>query len=209
MQFRTWLSRTVFESMLIVFSILLALGVAQWQQDRQVTQLVERSLRIFKSELTQNRNRIEDLYPFHLGLQSLLLEQEVESHPDKLPELREVLDSFESAVLLTSAWDTALATGALAQMDYEVVFALSLTYSIQDRFQTLYNSGLIETLSTTVSSESAVGLSYAAIRYVNDVTSAESELLAVYQQALELFEPDSANSEELRTLSSEVDPALL
>ena len=195
--------------MLIVFSILLALGVAQWQQDRQVTQLVERSLRIFESELTQNRNRIEDLYPFHLGLQSLLLEQEVESHPDKLPELREVLDSFESAVLLTSAWDTALATGALAQMDYEVVFALSLTYSIQDRFQTLYNSGLIETLSTTVSSESAVGLSYAAIRYVNDVTSAESELLAVYQQALELFEPDSANSEELRTLSSEVDPALL
>ena len=156
MQFRIWLSRTVFESMLIVISILGALGVQDWQVSREVDRLIERSLVSFEIEITQNKNRIEDLYPFHRGLQSLLLEIDTESNPDSAEELRNVLNSFQSAVLLTSAWDTALATGALAQMDYELVFALSLTYSIQEQFRALYNSGLVELLSSNVDDEAIV-----------------------------------------------------
>jgi len=185
MHFRIWLSRTIFESMLVVMSILLALAVREWQDTRVTERLIDRSLVSFQRELTQNKSQIENLYPFHLGLQSLLAELQVESHPDAARELRNVLDSFQSAVLLTTAWDTALATGALSQMDYELVYALSLTYSIQERFRSLYNSGLIDLLNSNLTDDRAPTLAYAATRYVNDVTAAESELLAVYQQALE------------------------
>ena len=193
MHFRIWLSRTVFESMLIVLSILLALGVRAWQDERGVSQLIERSKTSFERELTLNKKTIDDLYPFHQGLQSLLAELEVESHPDKAHELRNILDSLQpEANLLTTAWDTALATGALAQMDYELVYALSLTYSFQERFRTLYNSGLIDQLSSNVTEDRAPTLAYAAFRYVNGVTLRESELLAAYQQALEALEAHGA-----------------
>ena len=173
--------------MLIVMSILLALGVAAWQDDREISELIERSLTSFANEITQNRNTLDDLSRFHVGLQSLLLELNVESHPDASDEIRNVLDSFQSTVLLTSAWDTALATGALAEMDYEIVLALSLTYSFQQRFETLYNTRLLEMLGGQRGGEQAPGLAYASARYISEVTAAEGELLVVYQQALEVL----------------------
>lgn len=173
--------------MLIVMSILLALGVAAWQSDREISELIERSLTSFANEITQNRNTLDDLYRFHVGLQSLLLDLNVESHPEASDEIRNVLDSFQSTVLLTSAWDTALATGALAEMDYEIVLALSLTYSFQQRFETLYNTRLLEMLGGQRGGEQAAGLAYASGRYIGEVTAAEGELLVVYQQALEVL----------------------
>ncbi len=186
MQSRVWFSRTLFESALIVISILLALGVAEVQEERERGRLVARSLTSFANEVSQNKNRIDDIYPFHLGLQSVLRELEATKDTGSAEEFRNILDSFQSAVLLTSAWETALATGALTYMDYETVSALSLTYSIQKRFQELHNTGLAELLSAgNLANENMSAMTYAAIRYMRDVTSAESELQVVYQQALE------------------------
>lgn len=188
MRFRIWLSRTIFESMLVVMSILLALAVREWQDSRGARRLIDRSLLSFERELTQNKDYMENMYTFHLGLQNLLGEIEVESHPDAPQELRNILDSFQPAVLLTTAWDTSLATGALSEMDYELVYALSLTYSNQERFRTLYNTGLIDLLNSNVSVDRAPGLAYAALRYANEITASEADLLPYYQQALELLE---------------------
>lgn len=204
--FRIWLSRTIFESMLVVMSILLALGVREWQDSRVTQQLINRSLESFERELTQNKNRIEALYPYHVGLQSILAELQVESHPDSERELRNVLNGFQSAVLLTTAWDTALATGALSDMDYELVYALSLTYSLQDRFRTLYNSGLIDLLNSNTTSETAPTLAYAASRYVNDITTAEGDLLAAYQEALEQLQADGTLPAETTTAAADESP---
>ncbi len=204
--FRIWLSRTIFESMLVVMSILLALGVREWQDTRVTQQLINRSLESFERELTQNKNRIEALYPYHVGLQSVLAELQVESHPDSERELRNVLNGFQSAVLLTTAWDTALATGALSDMDYELVYALSLTYSLQDRFRTLYNSGLIDLLNSNTTSETAPTLAYAASRYVNDITTAEGDLLAAYQEALEQLQADGTPPAETTTAAADESP---
>lgn len=201
MQSRIWFSRTLFESALIVISILLALAVAELQQDRELERLVARSLASFEYEISQNRNRIDDIYPFHLGLHSVLTELEAKEGSGSAEEFRNILDSFQSAVLLTSAWETALATGALTHMDYEIVSALSLTYGIQNRFQELHNSGLRELLSVAnLSNENMAATTYAAVRYMGDVTRAENELRVVYQQALELIETvveDGAENEEL------------
>jgi len=74
LHFEIWFSRTVFESLLIVFSILLALGVRAWQDTREVKQLITRSMTSFQSEIARNRVRIDDLYRYHVGLQSVLAE---------------------------------------------------------------------------------------------------------------------------------------
>ena len=186
--FRVWFYRTVFESMLIVMSILLALGVRAWQDGRQVRQLISRSLTSFQNEIVRNRSRIDDLYRYHEGLQSLLREMNGQSNPESTEAVSNILDSLQSSVLLTSAWDTALATGALADMQYETVFVLSLTYSYQQKFQTLYNSRLDDVLELTTDDGVSPGrLTDSANRYVSEITASEAELLAAYDQALDML----------------------
>ena len=184
-----WISKTLFESMLIVLSILLALAVAEYQEDDELEQLIVKSLASFEHEIVQNKSRIEDIYPFHVGLQSILSELQAQDGAISAEELREVVDSFQSTVLLTSAWDTAVATGALSSMDYQAVSALSLTYSIQRRYQDLNNAGVAELINATkMGDENRSTAVYIALRYMREVTTAEQELRAVYQQALELIQ---------------------
>lgn len=177
-------------------SILAALGVRAWQDGREATQLISRSLSSFQNEIVQNRNRIDDLYRYHAGLQSVLVETNIHSEPESIQDIHNVLDSLQPAVMLTSAWDTALATGALSEMEYETVFVLSLTYSYQDRFQTLYNTRLndVQDLSTD-DSVTPVKLAGDAIRYMAELTTSEAELLAAYDQAIELLSGAPAESE--------------
>ena len=168
-------------------SILLALAVKQWQDDNGKRSLIARSLVSFEREIATNKDRIDTLYPFHQGLQKLL--SDLRDKPlteDSAAEIRNVLEnSLQPAVLLTTAWDTALATGALAQMDYELAYAMSLTYSIQERFSSQYNSGLADLLASTAATDSTPLGAYAALRFLNDLVASEAELQAVYQQALE------------------------
>lgn len=190
--------------MLIVMSILLALGVRAWQDGREVRQLISRSLTSFQYEISQNRSRMDDLYRYHAGLQSLLSEMNVPSSPESLEDIGNVLDSLQSAVLLTSAWDTALATGALSEMDYETVFVLSLTYSYQQKFQTLYNTRLGDVLDLLGDDNLSVNrLTDTANRYVAEITAAEGELLAAYDEAMiQLMEsPDEFESKLGKTAS--------
>ncbi len=82
-------------------------------------------------------------------------------------------------------------------MDYEMVSALSLTYSIQNRFQKLHNTGLAELLSVAnLSNENMSATTYAAIRFMRNVTRAEKELQVVYQQALQLIGVTDENGTE-------------
>jgi hypothetical protein len=174
--------------MLIVMSILLALGVRAWQDGRDVRQLISRSMTSFQNEITLNRGRIDDLYRYHAGLLTVLAETDLHANPQSAEEIRNVLDSLQSTLLLSSAWETALATGALAEMDYEAVFVLSLTYSYQQRFQALYNTRLNDVQElTTDDSLPPPRLANTANRYMAELTTAEAELLDAYNQAMELF----------------------
>jgi hypothetical protein len=57
-----------------------------------------------------------------------------------------MLEGFQSAILVSTAWETAVATGALGYMGYDVVAGLSLTYNLQDRLAALNRSGLNDLL---------------------------------------------------------------
>jgi hypothetical protein len=98
------------------------------------------------------------------------------------------MDAMQPVVLTSSAWQTAVATGALGRMDFELVSALTLTYNTQMRFDGKYNANLerlllpdnlrVENLDITI---------YNAARFVAGVTASESELGAYYAQTLELL----------------------
>ena len=60
------------ESLLVVGSILLALALDEWNEGQDYQDLATLSLVNFEREIQQNRLRLEDVTPFHVGLRDVL-----------------------------------------------------------------------------------------------------------------------------------------
>jgi hypothetical protein len=179
-----WLPRVLFESFLIVISILVALGLDEWRDQRQDDETVTQALLNFASEVQQNKARVEDAAPFNRGLLNVLKNRYEESSISSVDEFVNMLESYTPVVLQSTAWETALATGALAKMNYNLVSALSLTYSLQNRYQLATNAGMDELMSPQSLSNEQMNLSvFNSIRYLDDATSMEAELSVVYSEA--------------------------
>ena len=184
-----WLSRTVFESLLIVVSIMFALALDQWQEDREIQELVDRSVASFAHELQQNHARVEAVRPYHEGLHQILERRIDDGGVASINEFRNIMEALQPAVLLASAWQTSVATGVLSRMDYELVSALSLTYSTQFRFDEVSRNGNNALLAPMNLAEDRLEVSLSnAARFVADIATSEMELMAYYQQTLELIE---------------------
>ncbi len=170
--------------MLIVISILVALYLDEWRDDRQDAENIEDALAYFVSEIQQNRARVEDAAPFNQGLRHVLSRRQEVRAIESVATFVNIFESYNPVVLQSTAWETAIATGALAKMDYKLVSALSLTYSLQNRYQQVSQNGMAEMTSPQNLSEEKLDLAvYNAIRYLDTVTGMETELGVVYAEA--------------------------
>ena len=88
-----------------------------------------------------------------------------------------------------TAWDTALATGSLAKMDYGLVSALSLTYGLQSRYE-LVNRGAASRLTSPqfLSNDTLDLAIYNSLQHLEDVAGMETELAIVYTEAMSVIE---------------------
>ncbi len=179
-----WLPKVLFESMLIVASILVALYLDEWRDDRQDAENIEHALANFVVEIQQNRARVEDAAPFNRGLRHVLNRRQEVRAIESVATFINIIESYSPVVLQSTAWETAIATGALAKMDYNLVSALSLTYSLQNRYQQISRTGMTLLTSPQNLSEEKLDLAvFNAIRYLDGVTGMETELGVVYSEA--------------------------
>jgi hypothetical protein len=181
-----WFAEVAVQSIMIVLSILLALWVDQWKQRRTEHELAIASLSNFLKEVQQNQARLDDILPYHKALASVLTALAT-SHVVRTPadfQSAVGVDGLRPPFLLATAWQTAVATGALTKIDYETVSALSLTYTLQDRFREESRSGMQSVLQA---SNFPPGQAEAAIHsadiYLREVVANEEELRATYAQA--------------------------
>lgn len=67
---RSWLPRVLAESVLIVFSVLLALGVDQWREDRALAREVAEARAAFANEMHDNRDLLtsDRYHPHHKAM---------------------------------------------------------------------------------------------------------------------------------------------
>lgn len=179
-----WVPQVLFESALIVVSILVALGLDEWRQKSQDEEVIEKSLSNFVIEIGQNKARVDDAAPFNLGLRMVLNSHYLDDDIESVDEFVNMVESYSPAGLQSTAWETALATGSLAKMEYSLVTALSLTYSLQGRYQLATRSGMNDLTSPQNLTDDNLRLSiYNSIRYLDDVTNMESELGVTYEEA--------------------------
>ncbi len=184
-----WLPQVVIESILIVLSILVALGLDSWRQNRENEEFVRTALSNFAVELRQNKARVEDAAPFNIGLRKVLNHHYAVEDITSVDEFVNMVEIYSPAALQSTAWDTALATGSLAKMEYNLVTALSLTYNLQERYDLTTRSGMSDLTSPQYLSEDNLKLAvYNSIRFLDGVTKMEAELDTTYEQATLVIE---------------------
>jgi len=184
-----WLPQVIIESVLIVVSILVALGLDSWRQNREDEEFVRTALSNFEIEVRQNKARIDDAAPFNKGLRVVLSQHYGVGDIDTVDEFVNMVEIYSPAALQSTAWDTALATGSLAKMEYGLVTALSLTYSLQERYDRSTRAGMSDLISPQFLSEDTLKLAiYNSIRFLDDVTGMEVELEVTYGEAARVIQ---------------------
>ena len=179
-----WLPQVTIESILIVVSILVALGLDSWREKRNDEEFVRTALSNFQIEIQRNQARIDDAAPFNQGLRVVLSQHYAVGDINTIDEFVSMVEIYSPAALQSTAWDTALATGSLAKMEYSLVSALSLTYSLQDRYDRNTRSGMNDLTSPQYLSDDTLKLAiYNSIRFLDDVTGMEAELAVIYVEA--------------------------
>jgi hypothetical protein len=184
-----WLPRVIFESALITVSILLALGLDEWRENRESEETIRQAMSNFLSEIRQNKSRVDDAAPFNQGLHDVIQQRYDHGDIQTMSDFISIMDSYSPVVLQSTAWETALATGSLAKMDYGLVSALSLTYGLQSRYEQTNRGSISRLTSPQILSKDTLDLAiYNSLQYLEDVTSMETELAVVYTEATGVVE---------------------
>lgn len=185
-----WLAEVIVQSIAVTVSILLALWVDQWKQRRAAQDLATESMVNFTQEIRQNQARLDDILPYHEGLRSRL--QQVESsHSIRTPAQFQSavgIDGLRPPSLLQTAWQTAVATGALTHLDYKTVAALSLTYTLQDRFREDSRLGFQAIMQAADFKPGDADIAiHSADNYLRETVTSEYDLRATYAQAEQIL----------------------
>ena len=203
-----WLPQVLIESALIVISILVALGLDEWREKREDAETAKHALSNFVSEVQQNQARVNAGASFNKGLLNVLKGRYAGSGINSVDEFVNMVESYSPLVLQSTAWDTALATGSLAKMDYNLVSRLSLTYGLQNRYQLATRSGVANLTSPQNLSEDRLDLAiYNSVRYLEDITNMEQELGVVYFEVTNTLNSVMLSLDDTGTADTPPDPA--
>lgn len=171
------------ESALIVFSILLALGVNQWADHRNREALQRHALESIASEIHANQARVADALHYH----RLLLEQtrlaDTNGKIGSFAQWRAAVPAFKgfhNPDLEDTAWETALSTGAIKDLPFDRLAALSGAYSYQKRLDG-YNSASIAAFD--FSDQAMAGTARKVYIYLATVVPNEEALENRYKSA--------------------------
>lgn len=121
----------VLQVVLIGLGVFLGLAGEQWREERQNRRLAEDALRRLRTELVANQEevaRVKDYHAERLEELKTFFATPVEDRDTAIVDFRGIRTPFFER----SAYDLALATGSLANIDPELAFHLSRTYHLQD-----------------------------------------------------------------------------
>ena len=185
--------RWVLESVLIVASVLLGFGLNELREARAERKLTARMLEGVRAEIAHNLGVLDPFVSMHTQWVKALDESDVttgrQSGLDVWFATRPPLPPSSATPfpsLRRSAWDAAVAGGALRLVDYDVAAALTDVYSMQDlataNLQRLANGPLTTpAIYDPASRAAAVRMLWLTLA---DIQYAEVLLLARYREHL-------------------------
>ncbi len=168
-----------------MLSVLLALAVNAWREDRQQTERAEVALQSIRAELRENLQSVERARANHRAMQDSL--QTYAARGELPPEHIYLGGIFSPALVHSSAWESARETGATGSFPYDLVLALSRVYGEQARYQALGGT-LVQDLMVQIRRDGMeVVLRDSSASFIflqEDFANREQRLAEAYERAL-------------------------
>lgn len=180
-----WLARVLVESTLIIFSVLFALALDQWLQDRERTAAAQAALVSIRSELEANIRNVERARDHHRVMRDSLVRYAGLNEP--LPPRIYLGGIFNPAQTYAVAWESARETGVLGVLPYEFVLELSRVHAEQARYRQLADA-LVQDIMMQIRREGAEPVlrdrSTGFMSLQEDFANREQHLVEVYRAIL-------------------------
>lgn len=208
---RSWLSQLIIQPLMIILSILAALGVNQWQESRARVHRVADARRAFTNEIQRNHELLLSAInlPHHRQLQA-------EFAKAVKGEAADTGSFFEAGVHPTpwsdSAWRTLSGSAILMDLPSEIVLIVSDVYGAQYSIDKR-NDGFLNALGVPRSDRETPAYTKDLMRsislYLNELVPAEEKLKLSYEHALKrlaLEKAPWAEKEDDRPLRAQSSP---
>jgi hypothetical protein len=184
---RPWTAKAIFESALIVFSVLLALTVDGCREQAQRRRQLTEARASLVQELEFNRNLLREPYylAYHLRLLKIYRDMESSEGTEGRNELFK--DGVHVALLRDAAWRSFVPSTIAGEMSFRSRAILAGVYAEQDLLTNIHYFvlGSLMTPSADRDHPSFVRDQIRVIRhYLEDVTAAEQRLLAAYDETI-------------------------
>jgi hypothetical protein len=182
-----WVPRALFESFLIVISILLALAVNEWRDHRARVTRAGEIRSALANEIRANHHLLASdlIVPHHKRLQTEYVKLSEAGSTDA----GSMFDTgVHPAALRDAAWRSFSTSGALVDFAPETVVLLSDIYRAQDDLEKLNSSYIAfmrEPRADRETPEYKRDVNRSIAMYLNDVVPMEQRLLQTYESALE------------------------
>jgi len=182
----------VTEGVLIVVSVALGFGLAQFGEARADRRRADRALESLHAEIEANLHALEPLVPIHEAWVAALADSDEapqgQSGIDVLFATRPPLPPGSSPfpILNQSAWDAAVSGEALRLLDFDVTTALSEVYRAQQLLSDNINRLTSGPLSDVDTYDPARRVASVRLLWltVADILAVERLLLTLYEERL-------------------------
>jgi hypothetical protein len=181
-----WLPRAAAESILIVFSVLLALGLNEWRSQSAQRARVAQALGAIRAELEENRSLVIEAEAYHARLAASFTESARAG--SETPDVAAMTQGLLSpAQVLRAAWESVQQADLAVRIPYETFLRVSTAYGRQADYENLSHAmGHIAYEQILVHGFDQVFSRYARFVPVqNDFASRERTLIHHYDRALE------------------------
>lgn len=188
-------SRVILESVLIVLSVLLGFALNAWGERRAEHRLADAALANFRREIEANLGELERVQPKHAEFAAQLAAAAATSDPGEGRSAFEIFagllpeGGLDVPPLREAAWETAVSTGALRLLEYDLAARLSETYLIQRSTVMPTIQRLADRFSDTSNFDPAVRERVLRVhhRLITDLAGQEAYLIETYRGTLKLL----------------------
>lgn len=194
-----WGPRAAFESLLIVFSVVLALALTNWAEERKTAAQVAEARQFFIAEIRANREILlsEPILPHHRRLRRIFNVAAGQNSPTVDDAMNAYGAVFETGLhvppLRDAVWRSAQTGDILGEMPLEEVFLLADVYAAQGRLSQTsgqFVSGVPALLGQLEQGRGVRAALVSGQLTLGDVVAGEEGLVQLYDRALARLDPN-------------------
>ena len=181
---RALVLKGLLEVVFIGFGVFLGMAADQWRTDRQHRDQAHDALQRFKTEIETNRAAVMKNQDYRARIRKDITAY---LNPKLRPTVDLQMEGIKPVNFEHTAWDLALVTQSLADIDSSLAFELARVYG-QQQIYTSLTGGLMQAMYLRPPSENLTAFLHSVKIYLDDIVEFDPGLVKMYDEVVPLID---------------------